>query len=305
MKSLKYILQFLFGAVFVASSLTKLVDISSFELYVFKQEWFSWDISANLAWLLVIGELLIGIAVLSFYKLKYSLAVANSVLVAFGIMLLYQILTGNLSENCNCFGELVKMDSKESLIKNIILLAIGIPLFFKPAEYSYKMKNQISIGVAVLSVVIIGFIRPANMFYIDPYAKSYDGKQFNLSIFENAEFSADTVDFSKGKHLVGFVLKACRHCKMSAAKIAVFKDKYPQLPVHFIFWGSKGQHLQQFIDNAGAGSIPYIFVSRSNFFRTAGSEFPAYFLIEDGEVKEKLGYQSLKDDLLVEFFGME
>lgn len=305
MSKIKFVLQLLLGAVFIASAMFKLIDLPSFELYVFKQGWFSWDVSANLSWLLVVCEMLLGIALLTFFKPKLVLALANLTLLGFSAMLAYQLLSGNVDENCNCFGELVKMDTGESLMKNVGLLLIGMPLFLKPPLVKYRFQAVIPVAAAVLSIIAVAIVRPADMFYRDVFAKEYsDPLVFNTAVFENAEFYGDSVDLNKGKQLVGFLLKQCTHCKMSATKIAVIKEQHPQLPVHFVFWGKKGELLQNFFDETGAANVPYIYLEKEDFFRTAGSNFPIYFLIENGKIVQQFGYQSLSDELLIDYFGL-
>ena len=38
------------------------------------------------------------------------------------------------------------------------------------------------------------------------------------------------------------------------------------------------------------------------FFKHAGVELPAMFLVEDGIIKKKIDYNMLNDDLIIEFF---
>lgn len=302
MAQIRQILQVLLALVFIASSLLKLIDLNGFELYVFKQGWFTWDWAANLAWLLIVFELLLGVAILLNILIKKVLALVNISLVLFSGLLVYQIVSGSGDENCNCFGSAIEMNATESLIKNIGLLFIGIPLFLKPVEYTYTFKKTISFASLAGIVLLISFIQSPNIFYIDAYQKTYtDETLFNVGVFEGKEFSTEEVDFSKGKHLVGFLLKQCHHCKLSASKIAVLKEKNPELPVHFVFWGSK-EKLIPFWDETGSKDIPYTFLPKEHFFRTAGAQFPVYFVIEEGKILFQGGYQSINDDLIEEYF---
>src|SRR6056297_567164 len=142
------ILRILTGLIFIFSGITKLISLDHFELYIYSFKIFSLNISFIISRLIISIEFILGLLLIIGLYRKKVWWLTMGLLVAFSIFLLVLLLLG-YSGNCNCFGEVLKMEPLESLIKNIILL---IPLLFLLNQKPYKLRWE----KWILAGVILG-----------------------------------------------------------------------------------------------------------------------------------------------------
>lgn len=299
---IRLIFQLLFGIVFIVSAYLKLAGFNAFEIYVYRLELFTWNWSANLAWLLILFEFVIGTAIILQIKTKLSLALANIALVGFSIWLTVDLVLHGNAENCHCFGNTIQFDTYQSLLKNIALLFLGIPLFLSPVLYTYSYRRILGIlvvgSIAIWQVVV----RPPNIIKEDIMERALVQKKvLPIEYFDEAEFIGANPDLRKGKHLIGFLMQKCSHCKLSASRLAVLKKKYPSLPAYLVFIEG-GFEKETFWNETGASEVPYVLMDRNHFVRTAGVRYPIYFYIEDGKMIHQFGMPSINDELVNTYF---
>jgi hypothetical protein len=127
-----YGLRVLVSVLFIVSAIFKLYTISggqwipaieSFEKLMVDQHIVNWCYAPIVSRMVIIAELFLGIAFLqNHYFKKFILPAMALMLIAFCIHLSYQLLTATGAENCGCMGQVIKMTSGESLLKNILTL---------------------------------------------------------------------------------------------------------------------------------------------------------------------------------------
>lgn len=129
-----YGLRVVVSLLFIVSAVFKLYTISggqffpaieSFEKMIVDQGITNWCYAPIVARMVIVAELFLGFALLqNHYFKKFILPSTVLMLIGFCIHLSYQLLTSTGAENCGCMGQVIKMTSGESLIKNIITLFI-------------------------------------------------------------------------------------------------------------------------------------------------------------------------------------
>lgn len=129
-----YGLRVVVSLLFIVSAVFKLYTISggqffpaieSFEKMIVDQGITNWCYAPIVARMVIVAELFLGFALLqNHYFKKFILPSVALMLIGFCIHLSYQLLTSTGAENCGCMGQVIKMTSGESLIKNILTLIV-------------------------------------------------------------------------------------------------------------------------------------------------------------------------------------
>lgn len=185
MKQLDKIVRLIVGALFIFSGLIKLNDpvgtqIKLEEYFeVFATDFagfFTWFIPAALtiAMLLIVLEVVLGIAVLINYKMQKTTWILV-LLISFFTFLTFYSAYFNKVTDCGCFGDAIPLTPWESFYKDLVLVVLIGYLFWRRkvqyALFSYKTSTIILVGLTVLSF-IFGIVAIQHLPFIDfrPYA---------------------------------------------------------------------------------------------------------------------------------------
>ena len=110
----------LLGTIFILSAIFKLISIDTFELYIFSLKWFSFNVAAVLARLVISVELLLGILLIT--NIKYNIVWRTTVtlLTLFSLFLFYQEFKIDPSPNKKIY-KIVLFDALINLINLLFL----------------------------------------------------------------------------------------------------------------------------------------------------------------------------------------
>jgi heme A synthase len=122
---LLYILQVILGILFVVSALSKLFSIEKLEFTLVENINMSWVLSIISARLLIGFELFLGLHLILFHKNNLNKKVSLITLIIFTLYLVVIYLLKGDEKDCGCFGEIIKLTTFQSIIKNIILLSLN------------------------------------------------------------------------------------------------------------------------------------------------------------------------------------
>ena len=116
-------LKMLLGVVFIVSAVLKILDMDQFEIYIYSYHFFSLNFSFLVARAAIIVELVLGIGLVSncFHKLMWWGSVA--MLIGYTLLLIYALRLGR-TDNCHCFGDYLQFNPWQSILKNLVLLAL-------------------------------------------------------------------------------------------------------------------------------------------------------------------------------------
>lgn len=277
MKILSLILRLLLGAVFIFSAITKLFPIEVFELNFVYQGIANWDIAPFLSRGLIIIELFLGIALLFKKNLKeYILPATLVLLIAFSIYLIYSMVKDGNSGNCGCFGTIFPMTPLESLIKNIVLIAISIYLYRNATTSGPKMNwLHPSIFVVVSASIVM-------LFPVYEYTFKDNNKQdekadiINISGFNTKE----PVNLGSGKKLVAVFNMACDHCVEVALKLSAVRSRIQLPPSYYVLIGDSSE-VRDFYSLTNSDA-PYVVKPLPEFVQQYKSGWPRVFLLKEG-----------------------
>ena len=220
MKLLSKTLQLLLAITFLFSAYTKAVGPGFFEITLMDQGIApNRVIAAYLARFFIGLEFALGFLMLFPFYIKQLMQFTFFLLGGFTLHLIYLWSIGD-TDNCGCFGEMISMTPEQSIIKNIIMLALAF-IVFKTAK---TKKTKIIIPIVFSAATII------SMWIILPIPNH---NEFPFDSFTHFE-PRGRIDLSSGEKLVAIFNLDCEHCQETATELAELKrsvDNFPELYV--------------------------------------------------------------------------
>ena len=166
MKILISIARFLVGALFIFSGFIKLNDPVGFSYKL--QDYFSPEVlnleflspyALLIAIILVIVEVLLGVALLLGYAKKWTLGLLLAMIVFFTFLTFYSAYFNKVTD-CGCFGDAIPLVPWESFIKDVILLVFILFLIFGNkhiAPLFSKMARSIIVFASFIACMLFGY----------------------------------------------------------------------------------------------------------------------------------------------------
>jgi len=272
---IKPILRLLVAGVFIFSAISKLLSVGIFEITIVEQGIFSTRIQAAYpARFLIAFELFLGMALLLpyFYK-RIILPLALATLSAFTLLQLYQMIFGVETQDCGCFGEMIKMSSTESLLKNILLLGLGVYLYRTPFDEKRNAIIPSMLALGSLAVVLL----------IAPVRQEYDAHFAKYTKFEKA----GRVDLTAGDKLVAVFNADCEHCQETARELAALSATHAGVPeVYVLMFSESDSSISAFAEKTNT-DYPYHVISEDEFFELIGNSPPRIFWLHHGRIQAR------------------
>jgi hypothetical protein len=288
-------LAFLFGAVFVFSALTKGYTIDEgkvrrspfFELMLVTQTPLETRQQAALATRAIVAmELLIGLLFFQRALLRRVVVpITAFVLLGFTLYLLWLMIYDPEATDCGCFGEMIKMSPAVSILKNLVLLAVLVPVY-RFAD-SAKRSMGIPIGMAAFALAFAIFAMPAPP--AEPPAapvKAGGAAPSKFAIFDTLRNGEEELDLTEGLRIAAFLSLDCEHCQFVALQLGETYDIFEPARIGFVFLG-KEEQVSEFLGQINTDLvIPYTIPSALSFFDFTGDQPPRVYLLNQGEIVE-------------------
>jgi len=295
------LIRILIGTVFIVSAVFKIISIDTFELYIFSLQWFTFNIAAVLARLIISVELLLGILLITNIRYRVIWKITVILLGAFSLFLFYQVIRGE-EENCHCFGEMLRLSPLESLLKNILLIGM---LFLIKKEHPFHLKYQSNI---FLFAIVFSFTLPpviSRPDFLINWEKpgGYTLETISARIQDNRDL--DTLKVGENKKLLCMFSVTCEYCIHAANKISLISNKYDlSNNTIYIFTGDENL-LNTFWEESNSEKFKYGFLPMKQFFSIAGPSVPSIYLLENGKVVKQYNYRSIDEKEIKDFFVSE
>lgn len=148
----------LVGALFVFSSFTKGVDplgtkYKMLDYFIaYNIEWLN-DLALVLAITLIMAEFVVGLCLILNLLPRLATLGASLLMIFFTISTFFDALY-NLVPDCGCFGTAIKMSNWQTFFKNLIIIAVLIPLIFN--NKSLINKRVTVLGQSLFTFVFLG-----------------------------------------------------------------------------------------------------------------------------------------------------
>jgi uncharacterized membrane protein YphA (DoxX/SURF4 family) len=160
--------RFFVGGLFIFSGLIKLNDPIGTKIkmeeyfHVFSQDFgsvFEWliPISLEIGMILIILELVLGVAVLINYKMNLTSKVLLGLMIFFTFLTFYSAYFDKVTD-CGCFGDAIKLTPWESFTKDIVLMVFVLHLFWYRKKYQPVLYTKEGYSVILATTLISLFL---------------------------------------------------------------------------------------------------------------------------------------------------
>ena len=270
MKIVSKILQLLLGITFLFSAYTKAVGPGFFEITLMDQGIAPDRIIASYLARFFIGlEFALGFLMLLPFYVKRLMQFTFFLLGGFTLHLIYLWSIGD-TDNCGCFGEMISMTPEQSIIKNMIMLAIAF-VVFRSAQ-TKKIKIIIPIVFSAATIISMWIILPIP-----------NHKEFPFESFTHFE-TRGRVDLSSGENLVAIFNLDCEHCQQAATELGELKRNQENFPELYVLYFQEGSTTVEDFESITQSSFPYDLIEVNTFFDLIGDSPPRVYHLKDGKV---------------------
>ena len=272
MKLLSKTLQLLLAITFLFSAYTKAVGPGFFEITLMDQGIAPNRLIASYLARFFIGlEFALGFLMLLPFYIKQLMQFTFFLLGGFTLHLIYLWSIGD-TDNCGCFGEMISMTPEQSIIKNIIMLAIALGVF-KTAE-TKKINKTIPVVFSAVTIISMWIILPIP-----------NHNEFPFDSFTHFE-TRGRVDMSSGEKLVAIFNLDCEHCQETANELGKLKRSVENFPELYVLYFQEGSTSIEDFESITQSSFPYDLIEVNTFFDLIGDSPPRVYNLKDGKVLE-------------------
>jgi len=294
------------GLIFLYSGYTKLYPvIETFEFTFVDIGIGNWYTAPVIARLLIGLEFFLGFLLIINYNLKkFTLPFTVFLLLFFIIYLIIQIAVSGNNGNCGCFGEHLKMTPLQAIIKNVIMIAGALVVYFLFEGWKIKY-NKLLLSLVFVTITAVPFIiNPIDYTYSTNNLDEKVGYKLDLELVYKPEDSIKVTkpvrELRAGKHVVAFMSLSCPHCRIAAKKFRLIKRNNPELSIYFFLNGDKEKY-QAFADETKADNIPYSYCNGKTFVQLASTHLPQIYYLENSVVIKKVDYYELNQYAIEEW----
>ena len=290
-----HFLRAILGGVFIFSAGAKIISIDNFELYIYSQQLFSFDVSSIIARAIISSELALGVLLISNIYFKTVFRITLYLLLFFSVFLAFKLLISN-DENCNCFGELLNFNPAESLLKNGILI-IFLLLIKNNKSWQFQFRKILLFFILLSAYVFPSVFSPPDFVYRShyPVKQNIKGEQF-------IQLSDTTLNITEGKKVLAFFSMGCKYCTLAAHKISIIADKTNTYDkIFYIFFGDE-KNMEGFWKKSQSKRFKYIIISFDEMLEITDGHLPSIYFVEKGYVKQKTSYRGLTEKQFLDFF---
>lgn len=267
-------LQIVIGIVFLLSAYSKFIAPGIVEIILVDHGIVhTRELAAVLVRILIGFEFGIGLLFLQPYSIKKIAApLAMLFLIGFTLYLVYTGFIQNDSQNCGCFGEMIKMSPLESIIKNIVLIAMLVFLYrLKP---NTPINSFLPFEIIIVTIVVVLITLPVK----DPS---------KFVFYKYTEFvGAGRVDLANGNKIIAVFNLECDHCQETSKEIAELQRENVNFPPVYVLFFKEAENTPQKFFEITNSQFPYAMISPQEFFDLIGQSPPRLYLLHNGQIKE-------------------
>lgn len=309
--SLKEIVRYGIGSMFIIAAILKLISIDEFELYIYSFDILDFLLTTLFSRLLIAGELVLGLLLVFKMCYKFTWRATLSVQIVFTLFLAYVLAFRNDS-NCHCFGELVELSPLESIVKNIVVIG---GLFFiktqrrRDAETQSKFVKKI---LLVAAVIIPFVVTPMDSVYKMIYSSEKEistvdfyqtlDKVVKMDFVDNDIVFDSTAQINMdGKQMVVIVSSGCKYCRLGVKKLSMMmrKNDIKSDNVKIFIWGSR-EGILNFKDETLTDDFSYWHIMPHEAVDITLGRFPTFIILEEKEIVNISDFRDIDESFFSE-----
>lgn len=283
------------AAVFIISGWSKLQTIEPFTWSFIDILPIGFTTASVIAHLFIGLEWLLGAWLAAHLFLKrFTYPATIGLLVLLSAYLALLIVQQGNNGNCGCFGEWLYMKPGAAILKNVVMIAVVVLLWFLYPARPYK--NDVFVAMAL---AMAAFATP---FVVSPVSIHGEGKQMNKAInlepIYESGIPKPSIDLKAGKHIICYFSTTCPHCKKAAYLVQILHRRYPELPIYMVLNGSDELETE-FFKETNSTQVPHSLMTNTPAFTTmAGPYVPAIYWINNSVIEKETYYTELEPDLI-------
>ena len=311
--SLKEIVRYGIGSMFIIAAILKLISIDEFELYIYSFDILDFLLTTLFSRLLIAGELVLGLLLVFKMCYKFTWRATLSVQIVFTLFLAYVLAFRNDS-NCHCFGELVELSPLESIIKNVVI--IGALFFIKTTRLQDHKTTSVFVGlrrVLLIAAVIIPFVvTPMDSVYKMIYSSEKEistvdfyqtlDKVVKMDFVDNDIVFDSTAQIKMdGKQMVVIVSSGCKYCRLGVKKLSMMmrKNDIKSDNVKIFIWGSR-EGILNFKDETLTDDFSYWHIMPHEAVDITLGRFPTFIILEEKEIVNISDFRDIDESFFSE-----
>ena len=269
---LSKIMQILLAITFIFSAYTKAIGPGFFEITLMDQGLAPSRVFAGHMARFFIGlEFALGFLMLLPFYIKQLMQFTFLLLGGFTVHLTYLWAIGD-NENCGCFGEMISMTPAQSILKNLVMLAVAF-MVYKTTQNQHISK-AVPLGLTGATIL--------SMWVFLPMPNQKDFTFDNFTQFE----SKGRVDLSSGEKLIAIFNLDCEHCQEAATELGELERKHEDFPELYVLFYQEGSTTVEGFQSITRSSSPYAFIDVNTFFDLIGDSPPRIYYLKNGSVAE-------------------
>lgn len=309
--SLKEIVRYGIGSMFIIAAILKLISIDEFELYIYSFDILDFLITTLFSRLLIAGELVLGLLLVFKMCYKFTWRATLSVQIVFTLFLAYVLAFRNDS-NCHCFGELVELSPLESIIKNVVV--IGGLFFIKTQRHrDTETQSKFVKKILLVAAVIIPFVvTPMDSVYKMIYSSEKEistvdfyetlDKVVKMDFVDNDIVFDSTAQIKMdGKQMVVIVSSGCKYCRLGVKKLSMMmrKNDIKSDNVKIFIWGSR-EGILNFKDETLTDDFSYWHIMPHEAVDITLGRFPTFIILEEKEIVNISDFRDIDESFFSE-----
>lgn len=291
----------LLGLALIASAILKVCELDKFEIYVYSYHFITLNFSFIAARIAIIAELVLGIGLVSNTQHKFYWWGSMGMLLGYTLLLIYALLIGR-TDSCHCFGDFLQLDPKQSLLKNVVLVLLLLPVYRVKGRETPHRLLVFCLALAVSTITVFAVSPPDN--FTSAY-HSDSNLQENLFVEMLNEPPLDSLALQDGKQVVCFFSTGCEYCQMAAQKLALMQQYYsfPAENVICVFMGND-ENITRFYEEAQSPKYRSVVYDDdvAKLLKAINGQFPTIVFMRNGAVVETYGFRDMKEAEIKAFF---
>lgn len=298
----KSALKVLLGLLFIASAILKVVDMDKFEIYIYSYHFFSLNASFIVARLAIIFELVLGIGLISHCLHKLMWWGSMAMLGGYTLLLIYALTLGR-TDSCHCFGDFLRLDPKQSLIKNGVLMLLFL-LIFRMESWKTPFRWLIlCLAVMASSIAVFVISPPDNLTSSSNLEQNLQTELFN-EMLDDAPL--DALNLREGKQVICFFSTSCEMCQMAAHKLSLMQQFYgfPKENITYLFMGNEEGIASFYEQSESTQYRDVLYPEVTRLLKAVHGNLPVIVFLEDGKVVHEYGFRNMDEAEIKAFMDM-
>lgn len=291
------VLQIVLGLFFIASAIGKLIEIDTFEVYLYSFGFFSLPTALVGTRIVIVAELLLGIAIACGIAPRRSILAATFLVLLFTLFLVAALWTRR-NGNCHCMGALAPLSAGWSLVKNALLLLLLLLLLRLPL-WQWHLRWFIVLPIALLLATGVFALSMPDNWMFGSSTEPFD--QRLLSNLADEDGPLCNSDILHGRCVVVMATEGCPYCHKALQKLQTIASRHNIGDEKFFVILPEQESAHQWDDDIPQLQGKRYRISVADFLHLTYGQRPIIVLMDNGTPTETFHYRNIDESRIASF----